>query len=145
MGKKGLRNHRWIVGGKLCVVLNQWGVLCAWDCATAKVYDTHFHPRMAQFDQQMIILTDTGLHATTGDLANMQVCPRGTWNTRMLVETVLSMLTTVFQSKKVGHRVWAYFRARVAWTMAAFNLLARWGLEIDDESMVRLSIAEFSL
>ena len=36
----------------------------------------------------------------------------------MLVETVLSMLTTVFHSKKVGHRVWAYFRARVAWTMA---------------------------
>jgi hypothetical protein len=29
--------------------------------------------------------------------------------------------------------------------MAAFNLLARWGLEIDDEGMVRLSIAEFSL
>jgi hypothetical protein len=29
--------------------------------------------------------------------------------------------------------------------MAAFNLLARWGLEIDDENMVRLSIAELSL
>jgi hypothetical protein len=41
--------------------------------------------------------------------------------------------------------VWANFRARVAWTMAAFHLLARWGLEIDDEDMVRLSIAEFSL
>jgi hypothetical protein len=63
----------------------------------------------------------------------------------MLVDTVLSMLTTVFHSKKSGHRVWAYFRARIAWTMAAFNLLARWGLEIDDENMVRLSIAEFSL
>lgn len=61
----------------------------------------------------------------------------------MLVETVLSMLTTVFHSKKVSHRVWAYFRARVAWTMAAFNLLG--GLEIDDENTVRLSIAEFSL
>ena len=63
----------------------------------------------------------------------------------MLVETVLSMLTTVLHSKKVGHRVWAYFRARVAWTMAAFNLLARWTLASDDENMVRLSIAEFSL
>jgi hypothetical protein len=29
--------------------------------------------------------------------------------------------------------------------MAAFNLLARWSLEIDDENMVRLSIAEFGL
>jgi len=93
----------------------------------------------------MIVLTDTGFHAKSGDPATMQVCPRGTWNTRMLVETVLSRLTTVFHSKKVGHRVWVYFRARVAWTMAAFNLLARWGLEIDDEDMVRLSIAQFSL
>jgi hypothetical protein len=75
----------------------------------------------------------------------MKVCPRGTWNPRMLVATVWSRLTTVFHSKKLDHRVWAYFRARVAWTMVAFNLLARWGLEIDDEGMVRLSIAEFSL
>ena len=93
----------------------------------------------------MIVLTDTGFHAKTGDPANMKVCPRGTWNTRMLVETVLSMLTTVFHSKQVGHRVWASFRARLAWTMAAFNLLAQWNMEVDDHDMVRLSIAEFSL
>jgi hypothetical protein len=55
------------------------------------------------------------------------------------------MLTTVFHSKKVGHRVWAYFHARLAWMMAAFNLLARWGMEIDEHEMVRLSIAEFGL
>ena len=145
VGKKGLSNHRWIVGGKLCVVLIQWGLICAWACATANVYDTHLHPLIAQVDQQMIILPDTGFHAKTGDPANMKLCPRGPWNTRMLVETVLSMLTTVFHSQKGGHRVWAYFRARVAWTMAVCNLLARWGLEIDDENMVRLSIAEFSL
>jgi len=93
----------------------------------------------------MIVFTDTGFHAKTGDPATMKVCPRGTWNTRMLVETVVAMLTTVFYSKKVAHRVWAYFRARVAWTMAAFNLLARWGMEIDEHEMVRLSIAAFSL
>ena len=94
---------------------------------------------------QMIVLTDTGFHAKTGDPSNMNVCPRGIWNTRMLVETVLSMLTTGFHSKKVAHRVWAYFRARVAWTMAAFHLLARWGMERDAHEMVRLSIAYFSL
>jgi hypothetical protein len=145
IGKQGLSNHRWIVGGKLCVILNQWGLICAWDCATANVHDTQFQPLIAQFDGQMIVLADTGFHAKTGDPANMKVCPRGTWNTRMLVETVLSMLTTVFHSKKVGHRVWAYFRARIAWMMAAFNLLARWGMEIDEHEMIRLSIAEFSL
>jgi hypothetical protein len=145
MGKKGQSNHRGIVGGTVCFLLNQWGVICAWDCATANVHDTPVQPLIAPCDNQMIVLTDTGFHAKTGDPANMKVGPRGAWNTRMVVETVLSMLTTVFHSKKVGQRVWAYFRARVAWTMAAFNLLARWGLEIDDEDMVRLSIAEFSL
>lgn len=145
IGKKGQSNHRWIVGGKLCVVLNQWGLICAWDCATANVYDAHFHPLIAQFDQQMIILTDTGFHAKSGDPANMKVCPRGTWNTRMLVETVLSMLTTVCHCKQMHHRVWAYFRAHVAWIMAVFNLLAQWTLEVDDNNMVHFSIAEFSL
>jgi hypothetical protein len=145
IGTKGQSNHRWIVGGTWCFLVNQWGLMCAWDCATANVYDAHVHPLIAQCDGQMIVLTDTGFHAKTGDPVNMQVCPRGTWHTRMLVETVLSMLTTVFQSQKVGHRVWAYCRARLAWMTAAFNLLARWSLEIDDENRVRLSIAEFGL
>src|SRR6266478_3260772 len=26
IGRKGLSNHRWIVGGKLCLLLNQWGI-----------------------------------------------------------------------------------------------------------------------
>ena len=28
IGRKGLSNHRWIVGGKLCLLLNQWGLIC---------------------------------------------------------------------------------------------------------------------
>lgn len=145
IGKKGKSNHRWIVGGKLCFILNQWGLICAWDCATANVYDAHFHPLIRQFADRMIVLTDTGFHAHTGDPTNMKICQRGTWNGRMIVETVLSMLTTVCHSKQMHHRVWAYFRARLAWTMAAFNILAQRGMEIDDNDMVRLSIAEFSL
>jgi hypothetical protein len=145
VGKKGQRHHRWRVGGTLCFILNPWGLMWAWDCATANVHDAPFQPLMAQVADTMILLTDTGFHAQPGAPINMKVCPRGTWNTRRLVATVLSMLTTVFHSKKVGHRVWAYCRARVAWTMAAFNLLARWSLDIDDEHRVRLSIAECSL
>ena len=106
VGKKGMSNHRWMVGGKLCVILNPWGLICAWDCAPANVYNTHVHPLIAQFDQQRIILSDTGFHAQTGDPANLKVCPRSTWHTRMMVETVLSRLTTVCHSKKVGHRMW---------------------------------------
>jgi hypothetical protein len=145
MGKKGKSNHRWIVGGTLCFVVNQWGVICAWDGAPANVHDTHLQPLIAQFDHRMIVLTDTGLHAKTGDRAPRKVCPRGTWNTRRVVETVLSMLTTVCHCKPMHHRVWTYFRAHVAWIMAVFNLLAQWTLEVDDNDMIHFSIAEFSL
>ena len=34
IGRKGLSNHRWIVGGKFCLLLNQWGLVVAWACAT---------------------------------------------------------------------------------------------------------------
>ncbi len=37
IGHKGLSNHRWIVGGELCLLLNQYGLVVAWACATAKV------------------------------------------------------------------------------------------------------------
>jgi hypothetical protein len=38
------------------------------------------------------------------------------------------------------------FRARLAFTMSAFNILAQWhGLQPDENGFVRLSIAEFSL
>ena len=55
----------------------------------------------------------------------------------MIVEGVLSMLTTVCYFKKVGHRVWAYFQARLAFTMALFNILVQWrGLQPDETGFV---------
>jgi hypothetical protein len=39
IGRKGLSNHRWIVGGKLCLLLNQWGLIVGWACGTANVAD----------------------------------------------------------------------------------------------------------
>jgi hypothetical protein len=146
IGKKGKSNRRWIVGGKLAFVLNQLGLVVAWDCDTANVYDATFQPLIEQFDGLMIVLTDRGFHAKDGDPSNLKVCSRGEWNVRMLIETVLSMLTTVCHFKKVAHRVWDYFRARLAFTMAAFNILVQWdGLNPDEDGFVHLSIAEFSL
>ncbi len=64
----------------------------------------------------------------------------------MLVETVLSMLTVVYHFKKVMHRCWAYFKTRLAFTMALFNLLVQWnGFEADADGFMPLSIAQFSL
>ena len=108
--------------------------------------------RMAKQEQegavkeQMIVLSDTGFHAKAGDPPNLKVCSRGTWNTRMLIETVLSMLTTVCHLKHLTHRVWAYFEMHLGFMMAAFNLLVQWhGWKPDKTGFFPLTIAEFSL
>jgi len=146
IGKKGKSNGRWIVGAKLAFVLNHLGQVVGWDCDTANVYDATFHPLIEQFQDEMVILTDHGFHARAGDPSNMKVCERGEWNVRMVVETVLSMLTVVCHFKKVGHRKWLYLKARLAFTMAAFNILTAWdGLFPDELGFVHLSIKNFAL
>jgi hypothetical protein len=146
IGKKGYSNRRWIVGSKVCWLLNQKGLICSWDCATANVHDTVFHPLIQTFEDQMIVLADHGFHSKQGNPKNLKVCKPKTWNVRMLVETMLSMLTTVCHFKHIAHRSWEYFKARVAFTMAAFNLLIHWhGLQPDPRGFIHLSIAEFSL
>jgi hypothetical protein len=146
IGRKGLSNHRWIVGGKLCLVLNQYGLVVAWTCATANVAENTCQWLIRQYEERMIILGDTGFPAAEGDPANLKVCQRGEWQDRMLVETVLSMLTLVCHFKKVMHRGWEYFHARLAFTTAAFNVLVQWyGLVPNASGFVPLSIADFSL
>src|SRR5881409_2737903 len=146
IGRKGLSNHRWIVGGKLCLLLNQWGLVVAWACDTANVADNTFQWLIRQFEERMIVLSDTGFHAAEGDPSNLKLCQRGEWKDRLLVETVLSMLTLVCHFKKGMHRVWEYFHARLAFTMAAFNVLVQWhGFQPYASGFVPLSIAEFSL
>jgi hypothetical protein len=146
IGRKGKSNHRWIVGGKLCVLLNKLGLVVAWDCAGANAPDTAFHPLIETIEGEMIVLGDTAFHAREGDPSNLKLCERGFWNTRMLVETVLSMLTGVRHLKKVAHRTWKAFQTRLAFTLATFNLLVQWhGLKPDAHGFVHLSLAEFSL
>ena len=118
----------------------------AWECATANVAENTFQWLVRQFDKRMIVLSDTAFHAAAGDPANLKLCRRGEWEDRILVETVWSMLTLVCHFKKVMHRVWAYFQARLAFTMAAVNVLVQWhGLLPNASGFVPLSMAEFSL
>ena len=56
------------------------------------------------------------------------------------------MLTVVCHFKHVMHRGWEYFQARLAFTMAAFNVLVQWhGFQPYASGFVPLSMAEFSL
>ena len=146
IGRKGQSNHRWIVGGKLCLLLNQWGLVVAWACAGANAPDTAFHPLIETFAEELIVLSDSAFHAKEGAPANLKLCDRGLWNTRRLVETALSMLSGVCHLKKVAHRTWAAFQPRLAFTLATFNLLVQWhGLKPDAHGFIHLSLAEFSL
>lgn len=146
IGKKGISNQRWIVGGKLAVILNQWGEVVAWDSNTANVYDAVFHPMIEPFDQKMIVLADVHFHSKSGDPPNLKICTRNTWNCRMVVETFLSMIHRVCHAKKAAHRVWKHFQARLAFLVALYNLLINWnGLIPNEQGFIPLSIAQFSL
>ena len=94
----------------------------------------------------MVVFADDGFVKKDWLLENLRICKRGEWDTRMIVETVLSMLTLVCHLKKVLPCTWDYFKTRLAFTMAMFNILVQWrGIQIDDNDCVYFSIAEFSL
>src|ERR1044072_258576 len=78
VGRKGLSNRRWIVGGKLCLLLNQDGLVVAWGCATENVCDTHFQPLVRRFEEEMIVLSDTGFHVKEGEAPHLKVWQRTT-------------------------------------------------------------------
>jgi hypothetical protein len=146
IGRKGLSNHRWMVGGKLWLLLNPWGVSVAWDWATANGAEPTFQWLRRQGEERMLVLSDTACQAAAGDPANLTLCQRGEGEARLLVETVCSRRTLVSHGTQVMPRGWAYGQARLAFTMAAFNVLVQWpGLLPKASGFVPLSIAEFSL
>ncbi len=49
IAKKGKSNYRWIVGGKLCLVLNHLGLVVDWDCDTANRHDSRFAHLIKRF------------------------------------------------------------------------------------------------
>ena len=118
----------------------------AWDYAAANVADNAFGELIADFQDEMVVLTDMAFHRAEGDPPNQKACKRGTWSGRMVVETVLSLLTRCLEFKRVSHRTWNALRARLAYTMAVFNVLVLWdGLPVDADGNLHLSIAEFVL
>jgi len=147
IGKKGISNHRWIVGGKLCYLLNHLGLIVAWDCDTAEVYDgAAFQQLVDDVADEMVVFSDTGFRKIAWFPTNLRICQRGEWNVRMVVETILSMLTYVCDFKHSRHKVWDYFETKLGFTMAMFNILVQWyGFHADEDGFVPLSIAEFSL
>jgi hypothetical protein len=147
IAKRGFCGGRWIAGAKLGLVVNCHGQFCAWDVGTANVYDASaFAPLVRAYEGRMVVLADGNFHNSPQqcrhrepDPPNLKVCPRGQWNQRRLVETVLSMVAGVCSLKRLGERAWPYLKAHVAFAAAAFNILTTW------DGQPRLALAQFSL
>ena len=56
----------------------------------AHVPDNTFQWLMRQFEERMIVLSDMAFQAAEGDPSNLKLCPRGEWEDRLLVKTVLA-------------------------------------------------------
>lgn len=146
IGRKGFASWKWIVGGKFCLLTNKFGLITSWSVKTANVSDQEFLPLVEAVRGKMIVLADTGFRRKIEPPENLKICRRGTWNDRMLIETVFSLLSQVCKLKHLRQRVWAYFEMRLAFTVALFNLLQQWnGLNFDENGVSHLSLAEFSL
>lgn len=108
--------------------------------------DQDFHPLIEQFSDDSIVLADLGFRCKEGIPANLKLCPKGTWNDRMVVETVFSMLTVICNAKKIYHRVARHVEAHLAYLAAMFNACLALFHQLHPEAApFKLSIAEFSL
>jgi hypothetical protein len=74
IGRKGSSNRRWIVGGKLCLLLNHLGLVVDWDCDTANVYDgSAFQHLVDGVAEEMVVFAD--VHFSKQRLAAAQPAP----------------------------------------------------------------------
>jgi len=146
IGKKGRDKGRGSVGIKLCWLLDAAGRVVGWAWNSLHVHDPTFHPLIEQQDGDTITLSDLGFRCAAGTPRNLKLCPKGTWNERMIVETAFSMLTVVCHSKKLFHRLASCLETHLAYLAAMFNtLLHLYHLLHPDEPAHKMSIADFSL
>ena len=146
IGKKGRDKGRWMIGGRFWVMLDTYGRILEWYFLTLNPADKHFNRFAAPFGEQTIPLTDLGFRDANGAPDPLKFCQKGTWNQRMVVETVFSMLTVVCDLKKVFHRSATHLFARLSCVAVMFNVLYDLFHRLHPhESPFKLSIAEFSL
>lgn len=139
LGTKGWCNHRWIVGLKLCWLINDRGEVVSWSWGGANTHDRRFLPLVTRFAEETVTLADQGFGR--GPIPpNLKLCPRGQWNERMIIETVLSLVHRVCGLKYLWHRAAAAAEAHLAYVAALFNVL----LTLDGPPD-HLAIAQYSL
>lgn len=146
IGRKGKDKGRWVIGIKLCWLLDTYGRVVEWSWAPQGTPDKHFNRLVVDFEGQTITLADYGFRDKAGTPPHLVLCAKGRRNERMVVETALSMVTVVCHLKHLHHRVADYLWARLAYVAAMFNTLYALFHQLHPEaSPLKMSIAEFSL
>jgi hypothetical protein len=147
LGKKSRDKGRWSVGYKMGWLVDQWGRVVKWDIAEMNVPDKHFNSHLRALDDQTIVLTDLGFRDADGLSDNHKLCEKNTWNCRMFIEQIFSVLTQVCHLKKVHHRVELMVLAHIAFLTAMWNVLHDlWPKLFKSASdKRRFAIADFSL
>jgi hypothetical protein len=146
IGKKNKDKGRWSVGIKMCWIINTYGRVVGWKWTTMNRPDQDFHPLIEQLNEESIVLSDLGFRCADGIPNNLKLCAKGTWNDRMVVETVFSLLTVICNAKRMYQRVTRHIDAHLAYLAAMFNAcLGLFHQLHPDADPFKLSIAEFSL
>lgn len=142
---KGPSNHRWIVGIKVCPLVNHLGRVVDFAWSGANLHDKHFRPLIARYGESAV-LTDSGFHGKEGDPENLNVCQRGQCNARFLVETVFSLWTRFMSLKKITEQRMGPLAAHVCYAMAAFNIVQEiLASEPDENGMMPLKMVGICL
>lgn len=125
VGRKGISNGRWIVGIKGAFLINQRGEIIEWAWDSAEVHDSRFNEMVKDYQDEMVVLADSGFRQSEGGPENMHICKRGEWNDRYLVENIFRWMTDIFNTKKIYHRTEQAIHMRMSAIAAAFNILLR--------------------
>lgn len=147
LGKKGKDKGRWSVGYKLFWLVDQWGRVVRCDVAELNTPDKAFNAYIQALDEQAVVLTDLGFRDAQGLSANHKLCAKNTWNCRMLIEQIFSVLTQVCHLKKIHHRLDFMVFSHAMFLAAMWNVLhGLWPkLFKTAKDSRRFAIAEFSL
>jgi hypothetical protein len=148
LGRAGQSNRRWIVGVKLCWLVNDRGQVVRWDWNSANVHDNSFRHVAQRYAGETITLADRGFRCQVDQPENLQICARDTWNERMLIETMFAMLTQVCHLKQLTHRAMRCVEMRLAYATAMFNVVLTLNRRLMPNASLEdrlLHIAQYSL
>jgi len=124
VSKKGLSNHRWIVGRKINVVINEKCEIVIRQHTTQNECDNTFDDDIEKVNG--IVLADGNYPRRNGQTPkNMKICARGKWNERMCVETLFSLWTRVCNMKQSFHRTVRGFEVKAHYLCALTNVLIK--------------------